>query len=133
MDIVAGLSAFLGYFASGVVAIALFKLIYAFITPFDEWALIKAGNNAAALSLGGALLGYTIALASAVSHSVTYVDFATWAAVALLAQLLAFAVVRFALLTDIVAKIEDNHLASAIVLASINISIGVLNAACMSY
>ncbi|WP_084631035.1 DUF350 domain-containing protein [Ferrimonas senticii] len=133
MELLAGLSAFFSYFAAGFIALLLFKTIYAAITPFDEWGLIKADNQAAALSLGGALIGYTIALASAVKYSISFTDFITWAVIALVAQLLAFALVRFTLMTDIVAKIEQNHLASAIVLASINISVGLLNAACMSY
>ncbi|MFI3247322.1 MAG: DUF350 domain-containing protein [Ferrimonas sp.] len=133
MEYLSGLNAFFGYFIAGIVAISIFKVIYAAITPYDEWGLIKANNSAAAIGLGGALLGYTIALASAAINSITFTDFIVWATIAMLAQLLAFALVRFVLLKEIVSNIENNHLASASVLASINLSVGILNAACMSY
>ena len=44
---------------------ALFLAIYVRITPYREFALIRAGNVAAAASLSGALLGFVIPLASA--------------------------------------------------------------------
>ncbi|SHI19687.1 DUF350 domain-containing protein [Ferrimonas marina] len=129
-----GLLPFLMYFATGLAAMVVFKVLYALLTPFDEWELVKKDfNTAAAISIGGALLGFTLALASAAEHSIAYTDFLIWAAVAMAAQLLTFTVVRFVLLPNIVSKIENNQIAGAVVLASINISVGVLNAACMSY
>ena len=129
-----GLLPFITYFGTGLAAMVLFKVLYARLTPFDEWGLVKNQfNTAAAISIGGALLGYTLALAAAASNSVAYFDFLIWALIAMAAQLLTFVVVRFALIPTIVEKIENNKIAGAIVLASINVSVGLLNAACMSY
>ncbi len=133
-DSLSGLTPFLLYFGTGLVAMVLFKVLYALLTPFDEWQLVKQDfNTAAAISIGGALVGFTLALASAAKHSVAYGDFLIWAAVAMAAQLLAFMVVRLVLMPTIVSKIENNQIAGAVVLASVNISVGLLNAACMSY
>jgi putative membrane protein len=129
-----GLLPFITYFCTGLAAMTLFKVLYARLTPFDEWGLVKQKyNTAAAISIGGALLGYTLALAAAASNSVAYLDFLVWALIAMAAQLLTFLVVRFALIPTIVDKIENNQIAGAVVLASINVSVGLLNAACMSY
>ncbi|MGR9052840.1 MAG: DUF350 domain-containing protein, partial [Gammaproteobacteria bacterium] len=53
----AGLGNFALYFAISLVALLLFKVIYAWITPYDEWALVKEKNMAAAAGFSGAILG----------------------------------------------------------------------------
>ncbi|QIZ76195.1 DUF350 domain-containing protein [Ferrimonas lipolytica] len=133
MEFFSSLGAFTGYFAVALVALYLFKVIYLKVTPFDEWALINGGNQAAAVSMMGALMGFSLALAGAISNSVTFFDFVLWAVVAMGAQVLAFIAVQVLLMPGISVKIEQNHLASALVLASINVCVGLINAACMSY
>ncbi|MBY5991924.1 DUF350 domain-containing protein [Ferrimonas balearica] len=133
-DSLAGLIPFMTYFGTGLLAMVLFKVLYALITPFDEWQLVKKDfNTAAAISISGALVGFTLALASAAKNSIAYTDFLIWAVIAMAAQLLAFTVVRFILMPTIVSKIENNQIAGAVVLAGVNIGVGLLNAACMSY
>ena len=61
----AGLPAFLSYFAAAIGLLALFLLTYILITPYREIALIREGNPAAAASLSGAILGFVLPLASA--------------------------------------------------------------------
>lgn len=134
MESLAGIGPFFLYLAISLALLVVFKGIYTIITPYDEWGLVKnEGNQAAAIGIGGAMIGFTLALAAAASNSVSITDFALWAAVALVAQLLAFTLVRLAILPGLVEKIEQNNIAAALVLASINISVGLLNAACMSY
>ncbi len=129
-----GLLPFLLYFGTGLAAMVLFKFLYALLTPYDEWALVtQQSNSAAAVSIGGALLGFTLALAAAASNSVAYGDFLIWAGIAMAAQLLTFTLVRFVVLPSIVDKIKNNEMAGALVLASINVSVGLFNAACMTY
>src|SRR6187399_1336493 len=72
----------------------IFKAIYRWITPHDEGALIRAGNPAAAITLGGALLGYVIPLASALAHTVSLPEFVAWAALAGVIQIGTFLVIR---------------------------------------
>lgn len=129
---VMGLGAFALYFGLSLVALLAFKFIYAFVTPYDEWALVKEKNTAAALALAGSLVGFSIALSSAASNSVSLVDFSVWAVVALLAQLIAYVLVRV-FMPKIATRIKDNEAPAGIVLAGMSIAIGLLNAACMSY
>ncbi|MBO0139513.1 DUF350 domain-containing protein, partial [Vibrio sp. Vb2736] len=73
--------------------------IYVKLTPYDEWHLIKEKQNtAAAVALSGAFLGYCIGISGAAKNSVNIVDFMVWGVVAMLAQIIAFAIVRFILL-----------------------------------
>ena len=78
-----GLPAFLSYFATAIGLLALFLAVYVFITPYREITLIREGNAAAAASLGGAVLGFVLPLASAITHSVSLPDMAVWGLIAL--------------------------------------------------
>ncbi|MDN3683583.1 DUF350 domain-containing protein [Vibrio sinaloensis] len=53
--------------------------------------------------------------------------------VAMFAQMIAFGIVRFVLVPKIAERVENDELPAGIVLATVSVSIGVLNAACMSY
>lgn len=129
---VSGLSSFLLYFGIALIDLVIFKYVYSAVTPHKEWALIQENNTAAATAFGGAIIGFSIALGGAASNSVSLLDFTIWAAVALAAQLLAFLLVR-TVLSDLIVKIKEDKLASGIMVASVSIAIGILNAACMSY
>lgn len=121
----------LAFVVAGAFTIA-FKLIYQLITPYKEGALIRAGNPAAAIVLGGALLGYVLPLASALAHTVSLAEFAAWAALAGVIQIVTFTVVRLLVMKDFSARIERGEIAPALYLLSISLAVGILNAACMT-
>ncbi|MBO9664451.1 DUF350 domain-containing protein [Dokdonella sp.] len=123
---------FLAYFALAIVLAVSFLVVYVWITPHRELALIRADKPAAAISFGGAFLGFVIPLASAISQSVGLIDCAVWGLVALVVQALTFFAVRL-LLPDLPARIERDERAAAILVAALSIGVGVLNAACMTY
>jgi len=126
------LGSFFAYFGAALVAEILFVMIYMKVTPHHEGALIHKGNVAAAISLAGAVLGFTIPLASVIIHSVSFLDMAVWSGVALVVQLAVFWLVDFAL-RGIGRHIEDGNLAAGITLGVAALAIGVVNAASMSY
>ncbi len=127
-----GLIAFASHFASSLAFLFLFIAVYIRITPYKEIALIREGNTAAAASLSGAVLGYCIALASSVAHSIDLVDMLIWGSIALLVQLIAFFATRL-MLPDLIKDVPENKLASGIFLGAISLGMGILNAACQSY
>lgn len=127
-----GLAGFCTYFASAIGFIIVFCMVYCKITPYDELQLIRSGNTAAAISFGGALAGFVLPLYSAITHSVGFADMLVWAIIAMLVQFAVFGSVRM-ILKDLVQEIENNHTAAATLLAFCSISIGILNAACMTY
>lgn len=122
------------YFFGALGSLFAFKWLFTLITPHDEWQLIKEQKNtAAAIGFGGSILGFALALAGVISNSVSLLDFATWAIVALIAQLIAFAMLRFIFMPAIVTRIENDEVSAGIMLAAVSISVGVLNAACVTY
>ena len=120
------------YFASAIILLALFLTIYTRLTPQHEWTLIRQGNMTAALSMGGALLGFVLPLASVIIGSLSLVDMLVWGVVALIVQLLVFAALRL-LVPDLPARITNNEAAAGILSAAFSIGIGLLNAACMTW
>ncbi|WP_419174268.1 DUF350 domain-containing protein [Desulfosediminicola sp.] len=129
-----GLLNFTLYYGIALVLLVVFKFIYTWITPHDEWALIKEEKNtAAAIAFGGAIIGFAIALGGAATNSVSIADFILWAIVALGAQILAFGLVRFVFMPKIISRIKNDEISAAVMLCAISIAAGILNAACMSY
>ena len=109
-----------------------FKLIYQWVTPYHEHTLIREGNTAAAIALGGALIGYVLPLASALSHTVSLMEFAAWAVLAGVIQIVVFVVVSRLAFRNLSERIVAGEMAASIYLASISICVGLLNAACMT-
>jgi putative membrane protein len=109
-----------------------FLFVYIHVTPYREFALIREGNLAAALSLSGATLGFIVPLASAVAHSVSVIDMALWGLIALIVQLAAHLVAR-TVLPRLTQDIPSGRLAQGLFLGMLSLGVGVLNAACMTY
>jgi putative membrane protein len=126
-----GIVAHLVYFAVAIVAVVVFVATYVTATPHHEFRLIREGNAAAAVSLGGAILGYTIPLAKAVSQSQSLSDMLLWSGVALVAQLAAYGVTRV-VLPRLSSSVDEGKTASGIFLAAISVAVGMLNAAAMT-
>ena len=114
---------------AGILILA-FLVIYTYITPCDEILLIRQGNNAAALSLGGALLGFSLTIASCIIHTADYREFLAWAAGAMLVQILAYAVTS-KLLHISKEHIEAGNTAFGGLIGAISLSLGAINAACI--
>jgi putative membrane protein len=129
-----GLINFSSYFFASIVLLILFSWIYAAITPHDEWKLVREEKNiAAAAGLAGALIGFALALGSVVSNSIHILDFVLWGVIALIAQLIAFSLVRFVFMPQLVQRIKDNEISAGLMLGATSIAVGVLNAACLTY
>ncbi|WP_312785423.1 DUF350 domain-containing protein [Brevundimonas sp.] len=125
------ISFLIAFAAAGAFTLA-FKLIYQWVTPYHERTLIREGNPAAAIALGGALIGYVLPLASALSHTVSLAEFAAWALLAGVIQIVVFVAVSRLAFRNLVGRIEAGEVAAAIYLAAISICVGLLNAACMT-
>ena len=108
-----------------------FFLIYCRCTPFDEMTLIRQGNVAAALTLGGALVGFAMTVASGLVHTDRLTSFIGWSAGAALVQLITYVLVS-RLLHMSKDQIEGNNIAFGVLLASISISVGAVSAGALS-
>ncbi|BBK45459.1 DUF350 domain-containing protein [Allostella vacuolata] len=103
-------------------------LAYEAITPYRELALVRAGNSAAGIALGSAILGLAIPLAACMARSVAVWDIVVWGIAALVLQLAAFALVSIALkrLPEAIANDESG---AAYVLASVQLAVALVIAA----
>jgi len=127
-----GLPAFAAYFSLAVVLLLLFVRLYTWVTPHDEFGLIRANNPAAAIAFAGAVVGFAWPLASAITHSMSLLDCAIWGGVALVVQIMTFLLSCVAL-KQLPQRITQGELAAGIFSAACSISVGMLNAASMSY
>lgn len=123
---------FLLYFAVSLAIGAVYLAIYSFVTPYAEWTLIRQGNNAAAIGLSGAIIGFVIPLANTISQSLSILDMIVWGIVAMVVQLLVYLVARICK-PHLNADIEAGRTAPAVLLAALSVAVGALNAACMTY
>ena len=128
---VTAFATYLIYLCLSGLLLGVFIAVYSRITPFDELLLIRQGNLAAALSLGGAVIGFSLTLASCIFHTSGYVSFLSWSVSALIVQLLAYVVTTrmMAMTRD---HIESNNVAFGVILGAISLSVGAINAACIS-
>jgi putative membrane protein len=126
---------FISFFLTAVALVVAFLYLYAIVTPYDDYKLIFEDNNiAAALGFGGAIIGVSIPLYSALVNSVSYTDFVIWGGIAILIQLIfAFIVTRITGKYSLESKISQGVVPVGILMAFLSISIGLLNAGSMSY
>ena len=126
---------FISFFLTAIVLIIAFLYLYAIVTPYDDYKLIFEDNNiAAALGFGGAIIGVSIPLYSALVNSVSYTDFVIWGVIAILIQLIfALVVTRISGKYSLESKISQGVVPVGILMAFLSICIGLLNAGSMSY
>ncbi len=122
---------YLLHLATAVALVMVYFVIYTRMTPYDEVTLIRQGNHAAALSLAGTLIGFSLPIASSLLHTPDYLQFLGWAAGAMLVQILVFQIAT-RLLSMSKDQIESDNSAFGCLLAGLSISIGLINAGSIS-
>jgi putative membrane protein len=126
-----GLPVLLLQFATTLVLLGLGVACYMAITPFHERRLVKEGNVAAGIVLGGTIVSLAIPLAATLATSAAALDILLWGIVALILQLVAFAAAT-ALIRGLRSMIEAGNLAAALTLVGIQIAVALLNAGAMA-
>jgi len=118
---------------AGVTALMLFlgATLYALLTPYKEIALIREGNSAAAVALGGVLIGLALPLAASLSASNSTMEIVVWGAATLVLQLLVFRIIDF-LLTGLPQRIQEGEVSAAVLLVSAKLASAVILAAAVA-
>lgn len=129
---VAGLPAFLAYFGCGILLLIAFATLYSLVTPQREFTLLRAGNASATTAFVGALVGFSMPLASAAANSVSLVDFVIWAAIGAIIQLLAFGLAA-SVVKGLASRITAGEIGAGLWAGGVALVVGLLNAACMTY
>ncbi len=128
-----GAGHFVVAFGIACILLAIFKRLYQISTPYNERQLVADGNVAAAVALGGAIVGFALPLASALTQTANPVEFAAWGILAGVIQIVAALVVRRFVVTDMRVRIEGGNVASGVYLAATSVAVGLINAASMTY
>lgn len=122
---------YLLYLAVGLAMIGAFITIYVHITPISEFRLIREGCSAATLSLGGAAVGFSLTVAASIMHSDSIHVFVFWSACAAVIQLLTY-FVCCRIVPEAGSALEDNNIAVGGLFGVAALTVGILNAACLS-
>lgn len=123
---------YLLYFGTTIGLLLLSGFVYVRFTPGDEIALIRQGNAAAAVALAGAMLGYAAVVYSATAHGSTILETILWSVIALVVQILASELLCFVIHDKWKAAIERGDLAHGIALGAFSLSVGLINAGCLT-
>ncbi|UYN97704.1 MAG: DUF350 domain-containing protein [Enhydrobacter sp.] len=106
-------------------------LIYQAFTPHSEARLIRQNNSAAALAFGAAIVSIALPLGMCLARSVSIPDIIIWGVIALVVQLGTFFVASL-VFRDLVQRIENGEMASAIALGATHLSVAVINSAAIA-
>jgi putative membrane protein len=104
---------------------------YLMLTPYAELRLMREGTVAAGVTFAGAVLAFSIPIASTLANHLALTDVLVWGLVAAALQLLTTLVI-IRVLTGVKGMIEANNVAVALGIAATQVAVGLLNAALMA-
>lgn len=114
-----------------LVMLILGTTLYALLTPHKEITLIREGNSAAALSLGGVMVGLAIPLAISLTASTSVIEIMIWGAATIAVQLLVFRVTDM-VLQGLPERIHEGEVAAAALLVGAKLATALILAAAVA-
>jgi putative membrane protein len=127
----AGFPIFLAHAGVTIVILMAAAAAYVLLTPHKEISLIREGNAAAALSLGGVLIGLAIPLSASLKASANVIEIGLWGAVTVVVQLLVFRLVDM-ILRGLPRRIQEGEISAAAMLVGAKIATALVVAAARS-
>ena len=119
------------HFGTTLVILIAAAALYVMLTPHKEITLIREGNAAAAVSLGGVLVGLALPLAVSLKASSTLVELGLWGVATAVVQLLVFRLVDI-VLRGLPRRIQDGEMSAAAMLVGAKLATAVILAAAVS-
>jgi putative membrane protein len=118
---------------AGLTVLILFlgAALYILLTPHKEITLIREGNSAAAISLGGVMLGLSIPLAISLHASTSMIEIGVWGASTVAVQLLVFRLVDL-ILHGLPQRIQAGEVSAAALLVGAKLSTALILAAAVA-
>jgi putative membrane protein len=114
-----------------LVMLILGTALYALLTPHKEITLIREGNSAAALSLGGVMVGLAIPLAISLTASTSVIEILIWGAATIAVQLLVFRITDM-VLQGLPERIHEGEVAAAALLVGAKLATALILAAAVA-
>ena len=106
-------------------------VVYSLLTPYKEVQLIREGNSAAAISLGGVVIGLAAPLAVSLSASPSVLEIVIWGVASTAVQLLVFRITDL-FLAGLPARIEEGETAAAALLTAARLASALILAAAVA-
>lgn len=118
---------------AGVAILILFlaAALYILLTPHKEVALIREGNAAAAVSLGGVLIGLAAPLALSLNSSTSLIEICVWGVSTVMVQLLVFRLVDI-MLRGLPQRIQEGEVAAAALLVGAKLATALILSAAVA-
>ena len=126
--LLAGLPSMFGQAAIVVAMLAGGIYLYFLLTPYDDMALVRSGNVAAAISLFSIIVGLAVPLSFCLAFVSELPHLLFFGALTVAIQLSAFKVTDW-LLKDLSKRIEDGEVSAAIVLLAVKLAAAFINSA----
>jgi len=123
-----GLPYLLSHFFVACAILAIGVGIYVLTTKSNEFALIRKGNLAACISVGGTLLSLSLPLSSSLAASLSIPSIIIWGFTAIFLQLLCDRIVSI-FIGNIDTAVTEENFSPVITLACCKISVALLNSA----
>lgn len=114
-----------------LVMLVLGTALYALMTPHKEITLIREGNAAAALSLGGVMVGLAIPLSVSLKASTSVIEIVIWGAATIAVQLLVFRGTDM-VLKGLPERIQDGEISAAALLVGAKLATALVLAAAVA-
>ncbi|WP_374469374.1 DUF350 domain-containing protein [Phenylobacterium sp.] len=118
---------------AGVTVLMLFAAatLYVLLTPHREISLIRDGNTAAAVSLGGVLIGLAIPLSVSLNASTNLIEIGLWGVATVVVQLLVFRLVDI-VLRGLPKRIQEGEMSAAAMLVGAKLATAIIIGAAVS-
>jgi putative membrane protein len=126
-----GFPHFLGHSLLAMVILFASAALYILLTPHKEIALIRNGNAAAAVSLGGVLVGLAIPLAASLKTSLNLIEIGLWGVATMVVQLLVFRIVDM-VLRGLPKRIQEGEMSAAALLVGAKLATALVVAAAVA-
>ena len=127
-----GVPVLLLHLAVSIVVLVAALGIYMAITPYREIALIRAGNAAAAVVLGGTAVSLAVPLAFCLAGAVNVWDILLWGIVTLTVQVITSVLVDLLILPNLPRRIASGDMAAAALVTGLKLSMAALLAAAVA-
>ena len=130
-SIVAGAPVLLLHVGIALAILIVGTIAYVWMTPWEDLKLVREGNTAAGVALGGIILGLGIPIAACIPGAINHWDILFWGIVTLILQMVTFKVLDF-VLKGLPSRIEAGEVGAAIVLSAAKLAVAAIVAMAVS-
>jgi len=114
-----------------LVMLALGTVVYALLTPYRDVQLVREGNAAAAIALGGVMVTLAVPLAVSLSASPSVLEIVVWGMAATAVQLLLIRLTDL-LLRGLPGRIQEGDVPAAVLLTAARLAAAIILAAAVA-